>query len=248
MSYFTLLSMAILAFVGIASADMLMGAATFGWPPPRAWDDTAESISPCGSLDDPSDRTAFSYFKGHVLLFTQAKVWNLQLGASYASRPQKMADFHPIMENVYIAEVDAGITCINVPNAPLAVKAGHPATLQLTYVSDYGSPSGRNMTFYACADVVYVSPSDVPYQVPCLNTTEPKDHFAVLPDPPKLSPTSRVPVAVDENAPPEKIKHHGRPKWVIPVVGMGGALAGLLVAFLCYQTAEEFDGTKRPTN
>ncbi|KAL7958892.1 hypothetical protein V8C34DRAFT_304437 [Trichoderma compactum] len=199
---------------------MPMGAATFGWPPPRLWDDTTESISPCGSLDDPSDRTNFTYYKGHVLLLTQAKAWNLRLGASYTSRPQKTADFSPIMEYVYIAEVDAGITCINVPNAPLAVKAGHPATLQLTYVTDYGSPSGRNMTFYSCADITYVSPSDVPYQIPCFNTTEPKDHYEVLPPPPRLPPV-KFPV-------PEKGKNAG--------------------VWWTYKTAEEYDGIKPPAN
>ncbi|KAL6807367.1 hypothetical protein GGI42DRAFT_351974 [Trichoderma sp. SZMC 28013] len=210
---------------------MPMGAATFGWPPPRLWDDTTESISPCGSLDDPSDRTNFTYYKGHVLLFTQAKAWNLRLGASYTSRPQKMADFHPIMEYVHVAELDAGITCINVPNAPMAVKAGHPATLQLTYDSDYGSPSGRNMTFYSCADIIYVNPSDVPYQVPCLNTTEPKDHYEILPPPPKLPPV-KFPVPERGKFKPAK---HGRPKWVIPVTPEFGGR---------YKTAEEYDGIK----
>lgn len=142
-----------------------------------------------------------------------------------------MADFHPIMEYVHVAELDAGITCINVPNAPMAVKAGHPATLQLTYDSDYGSPSGRNMTFYSCADIIYVNPSDVPYQVPCLNTTEPKDHYEILPPPPKLPPV-KFPVPERGKFKPAK---HGRPKWVIPVVGMGGAFAGIFLVYMVYR-------------
>ncbi|KAL7915036.1 hypothetical protein GGI35DRAFT_474735 [Trichoderma velutinum] len=221
MSRFILLSIAILAFVGMASAEIPMGAASFGWPPPRIWDDAAENNAPCGSLEDPSDRTNFTYYKGHVLLFTQAKAWNLRLGVSYYSHPKTKAHFQPIMKYVSIAELDAGITCINVPDAPGVVKAGHPATLQLTYVTDHGSPSG-NITFYACADITYVSPSDIPYQVPCFNTTEPKDHYAIPPARPKLSPTKDFPQAAAESVTSDEADH-GMPKWLVPVAAVGGA-------------------------
>ncbi|KAL6700859.1 hypothetical protein J3F84DRAFT_359451 [Trichoderma pleuroticola] len=166
-----------------------------------------------------------------------------------------MADFRPVMEYISIAEIDAGITCINVPNAPMAVKAGHPATLQLTYVTDYGSPSGKNITFYSCADITYVSPSDVPYPIPCFNTTEPKDRYAFPPPGPKLGPTKDFPLAEEEDTKPEK-RHHGRPRWVIAAAGMGGAFGATLFMFLvCKCTAAPrtrhrslMDFIKRPRN
>lgn len=40
-----------------------MGPAAFMWPPDRAWLDFADNIGPCGSLDGPSNRTAFPMSK-----------------------------------------------------------------------------------------------------------------------------------------------------------------------------------------
>ncbi|KAL7945457.1 hypothetical protein V8C42DRAFT_357877 [Trichoderma barbatum] len=176
MSRLTLFHMAILAFASLASASELpMGAAAFGWPPSRLWDQASESSGPCGSHEGPGERTNFTYYKGHVVLLTQAPVWNLRLGISAISHPESTHDFKPLIQHAYIAELDAGITCLHVPDAPVYIKAGHPATLQLKYEIRDGSPSGSNQTLFACADITYVAPSDLAYRAPCFNTTVPKD-------------------------------------------------------------------------
>lgn len=136
-----------------------------------------------------------------MAFFAQFQAWNVELGISFASGtytlssclfaspskspeyflllltalykdPKAATDFQPLIENVTLRELDIGISCISVPDAPSFVEAGHKATLQLRYLSDFGSPS-NNKSFFACADITYVAPSDVPYWVPCLNTTAP---------------------------------------------------------------------------
>ncbi|KAL6805611.1 hypothetical protein J3E68DRAFT_442005 [Trichoderma sp. SZMC 28012] len=227
MSRFILLSIAILALIGMASAEMaLSGAASFGWPPPRVWEDAYEDIAPCGSVEEPGSRVNFTTYQGHVLIFTQAKAWNLKLGVSYTSDPLNLTDFQPMMKYVWIDEVDAGVTCINVPNAPMLVKSGTKATIQLSYRSDHGSFSD-NRTLYTCADITYVRPKDVPYKIPCFNTTQPKDHFVTLPPGPKFPPLKHplkeFPLAANESITPDTTSH-GIPKWAIP-------LAGVAIAF-----------------
>ncbi|KAJ4863955.1 hypothetical protein T069G_00485 [Trichoderma breve] len=215
----------------------LSGAASFGWPPPRVWEDAYEDKAPCGSLEDPESRVNFTNYQGHVLVFTSAKAWNLKLGVSYTSDPNTLADFQPIMKYVWIDEVDAGVTCINLPNAPLYVKPGHPATLQLSYRTSPGSSSG-NMTLYTCADINYVRPEDVPYKIPCFNTTQPKDHFVTLPPGPKFPPLKfplkEFPLAANESITPDTTSH-GIPKWAIPLAGVASAFLATLFLFLVFK-------------
>ncbi|KAK4076038.1 hypothetical protein Trihar35433_2598 [Trichoderma harzianum] len=223
MCRFILLSIAILAFVGMASAEMaLSGPASFGWPPPRVWEDAYENIAPCGSVEDPDSRTNFTLHNGHVLIFTQAKAWRVKLGVSYTSHPNTLDDFRPMMKYVWIDEVDAGVTCINVPDAPM---------------SDHGSFSD-NVTLYTCADITYVRPKDVPYKIPCFNTTQPKDHFVTLPPGPKFPPLKfplkEFPLATNESITPDTTSH-GIPKWAIPLAGVASAFLATLFIFLLFK-------------
>ncbi|KKP06630.1 hypothetical protein THAR02_01227 [Trichoderma harzianum] len=243
MSRFILLSIAIVAFVGMASAEMaLSGAAGFGWPPPRVWEDAYEGIAPCGSVEEPGDRVDFTTYQGHVLIFTQAKAWNLKLGVSYTSDPHNLTDFKPMTKYVWIDEVDAGITCINVPDAPMPVKAGTKATLQLSYRSKHGSSnSSDNVTLYTCADITYVKPKDIPYKIPCFNTTQPKDRFVTLPPGPKFPPLKHPlkepSPAANESITPDPTDHQ-YPAWAIPLAGMGGAFFATSVVFLVFNSRE----------
>ncbi|PKK55127.1 hypothetical protein CI102_166 [Trichoderma harzianum] len=210
----------------------LSGAASFGWPPPRVWEDAYENIAPCGSVEDPGSRTNFTLHQGHVLIFTQAKAWNVKLGVSYTSHPNTLADFQPMMKYVWMDEVDAGVTCINVPDAPMAVKAGTKATLQLSYRSPH-EVSSDNITLYTCADITYVHPADVPYQTPCFNTTLPKDHFVTLPPGPRFSPL-KFPIAENVTITPDTTGHEF-PKWAIPLAGVAGAFVATLFVFLVFK-------------
>lgn len=48
-----------------------------------------------------------------------------------------------------------GHTCVNVADAPASVQPGANATFQIKYIADFDKP--ENQTFYACADITYVS-------------------------------------------------------------------------------------------
>lgn len=68
-----------------------------------------------------------------------------------------------------LARLDVGISCVAVPDAPSFVEAGGNATLQLKYVASYDSPT--NQSFFVCADITFVPPSEIPFAFPCVNTT-----------------------------------------------------------------------------
>ncbi|KAL7937241.1 hypothetical protein V8C35DRAFT_277730 [Trichoderma chlorosporum] len=199
MSHFILLSLVVFVFAGLASSHMSMGAASLLWPPSRSWDDNEENHSPCGTAVGSGDRTNFTYYRGHIIILTQAKALNLRISVSHWQDPKSSIDFDPMMKYDMITEVDAGITCINIPNAPGEVKEGQPATLQLKYNSEFGSNTGRNKTFYSCADITYVAPEHVPYDMPCFNTTQPKVwHYKSpinthKPQPPKTKTKTKIP-------------------------------------------------------
>ncbi|KAH6611392.1 wsc2 glucoamylase iii alpha-1 [Trichoderma cornu-damae] len=131
----------------MALAQFPMGPASFAWPVPRLWDRAADKIPPCGSLEHSGNRSKFPM------------------------DPKSVADFTPFMSAGPLPKLGVGMSCISVPDAFSFVEAGDRATLQLRYFSDYDTPT--NQSFFACADITYVDPSDILFPFPCLNTTAP---------------------------------------------------------------------------
>lgn len=70
-----------------------------------------------------------------------------------------------------IADLDPGHLCVNVPNPPAFAGAvdGTNATLQIQYTATFDVPT--NQTFYACSDIVYISPARFSTFIPCFNAT-----------------------------------------------------------------------------
>lgn len=68
--------------------------------------------------------------------------------------PTRQADFtQQIVNN--IADMDEGHLCYKIGAIPQTVKAGTNATIQMEYWAEYeGENSGREQSFFACADVV----------------------------------------------------------------------------------------------
>lgn len=139
--------------------------------------------------------------------------------------PKSVADFVPLT-NWRVSKLGVGIVCISVPDAVSHVDAGDKATFQLRYFSDYDSPT--NQSFFACADITYVDPSDIPYQFPCVNTTEPEI------DPMPVDPTSTMPPEEPEPTGAEWSagKRPSFTKGVIACIATlsGIALAGIVVS------------------
>jgi hypothetical protein len=136
--------------------------------------------------------------------------------------PKSVADFVPFMDR-RVTKLGVGIACINVPNAAAHVKAGDKATFQLRYFSDYDSPT--NQSFFACADITYVEPSDIPYPFPCINTTEPE--LEPMPTPPTNNTGEPKPTGAEWSAG----KESGLPAGIIAVIAILSAIgfAGIVL-------------------
>jgi hypothetical protein len=59
--------------------------------------------------------------------------------------------------------------CYPIPNPPADVDQGSNATIQIKYVADF--ETDRNETYYACADIYYVTTSNFHTQVSCFNVS-----------------------------------------------------------------------------
>lgn len=87
--------------------------------------------------------------------------------------PASNNDFETLIQDKSIADLNPGHSCVQVPDAPSSVSAGDNATLQIIYKADWDAP--HNQTFYACADITFVSKADFSFRIPCFNATEPGD-------------------------------------------------------------------------
>lgn len=84
--------------------------------------------------------------------------------------PKNNGDFSIIQPANHIASIDEGHTCVPIPDPPAGTAAGTNATLQIVYIADFDAPT--NQTFYACADITYVSAIEFTTTIPCFNATE----------------------------------------------------------------------------
>merc|ERR1712230_117144 len=147
-----------LSFVGIYAASLAladhgddyaqtMGPVAFMWPPDREW----------GAAQD------------NIALVARDESWSIQVAISYRNNPTSNEDFETVIAAMRIPELDEGHQCYPIPSPPVDIEAGANATFQIKYTSDFDTD--KNETFYACADITYVSTSQFTYQVPCFNAT-----------------------------------------------------------------------------
>ncbi|KAJ4329265.1 hypothetical protein N0V84_000158 [Fusarium piperis] len=151
--------------------DDEMGPAAFMWPPDRVWAGDVDNKAPCGSRASAGNRTEFPLTGGAVSLVAQDDYYDAKISISYSNDPSSNDDFETLIQERSIADLNPGHTCVVVPNAPSRVSAGDNATLQIIYRADWDAP--HNQTFYACADITYVSEADFKFSIPCFNATEP---------------------------------------------------------------------------
>ncbi|CEJ89800.1 hypothetical protein VHEMI05624 [[Torrubiella] hemipterigena] len=146
---------ALLAGHASAAAFDNMGPAAFLSPPDRPWSPDADNTAPCGSDSGPVNRTQFPMRNGKVAFVAQDESYDIELRISYKSDPKSDDDFTQLISAAAFREMDMGHTCVNVADAPAAVQPGSNATFQIKYIADFDKP--QNQTFYACADITYVS-------------------------------------------------------------------------------------------
>ncbi|KAL7795370.1 hypothetical protein V8C37DRAFT_400862 [Trichoderma ceciliae] len=228
---------ALLAFISATFAQYSIGPASFAWPPPRLWDMAFDNVPPCGTLNGSGHRTRFPMDHGYVAFVAQYEAWNVKLSVSFTLDPMSVADFTPVMNTDPLRKLDVGISCFNVPDAPSFVEPGDKATLQIRYFSDYDSPT--NQSFFVCADIIYVAPSDILYPYPCVNTTAPNSDIDK--GPPAHTPADKKPkgrVKPTKEPKPSGAewssgKKTGLSKAAIAGIGISGAvvLMGIVVGF-----------------
>ncbi|RMJ07058.1 hypothetical protein BHE90_003215 [Fusarium euwallaceae] len=158
---------------GASVTDDEMGPAAFMWPADRVWSGDVDNKAPCGSKASAGNRTDFPLTGGAVALVAQDDYYNAKISISYSSDPSSNDDFETLVEEKSIADLNPGHTCVLLPDAPSKISAGDNATIQIIYRADWDAP--HNQTFYACADITYVSEANFDFEIPCFNATEPGD-------------------------------------------------------------------------
>ncbi|KAF9777093.1 hypothetical protein IL306_004640 [Fusarium sp. DS 682] len=203
--------------------DEDMGPAAFMWPPDRVWSGDMDNKAPCGSRASAGNRTDFPMTGGAVSLVGQDDYYNAKISISYSSDPTSNDDFETLIQEKSIADLDPGHTCVQVPDAPSKVSAGDNATLQIIYRADWDAP--HNQTFYACADITFVTKSEFKFEIPCFNATEPGDDDKAAGATVGPSPTATHPAKSSESsdASEAESKSSGSKKL------SGGAIAGIVI-------------------
>ncbi|KAF2462020.1 hypothetical protein BDY21DRAFT_330284 [Lineolata rhizophorae] len=154
-----------------------MGPVAFMWPEDREWSASDDNTAPCGSSEEPGERTQFPLTRGALALVIQDDSWNVDVSIAYQNDPSENSDFETLI-TTRIAELDPGHACYSVPDPPRDVIDGTNATIQLRYTSDFDTDT--NETFYACADITYVSSARFDTEIPCFNVTS--DNFTASDD------------------------------------------------------------------
>ncbi|KAJ4300940.1 hypothetical protein N0V90_003029 [Kalmusia sp. IMI 367209] len=148
-----------------------MGPVAFLWPADRNWTAAADNIAPCGSADGPKNRTQFPLSQGAVALTIADEAWNVAIRLATGNDPRSQEDFVDDQVVSNVSEVDPGHQCYKLQNLD-GITAGTNATIQMEYWGEFeGENNGNNQSFFACADITFVAPSDFKINAPCFNVT-----------------------------------------------------------------------------
>ncbi|KAK6343873.1 hypothetical protein TWF696_007526 [Orbilia brochopaga] len=151
---------------GEGAEGSIMGPVAFLWPEDRPWSAAADNTAPCGSTSGPMNRTAFPLVGGAVALTIADDAYNVAFRIAYGNNPTSQSDFKTFVPSE-VAAVEAGHQCYKAPTIT-NVADGTNATIQLEY---WSNDSGRDETFYACADITIVSATAFSDSIPCFNVT-----------------------------------------------------------------------------
>ncbi|KAH7494837.1 hypothetical protein IWW34DRAFT_861799 [Fusarium oxysporum f. sp. albedinis] len=203
--------------------DDEMGPAGFMWPPDRPWAGDVDNKGPCGSRASSGNRTNFPLTGGAVSLVAQDDYYNTKISISYSEDPTSNDDFETLIQEKSITDLNPGHTCVQVPDAPSKVSAGDNATLQIIYRADWDAP--HNQTFYACADITFVKESELNFEIPCFNATEPGDDDKAAGATVGPSPTATHPSTTSESSDASEAESKSGKSNKLS----GGAIAGIVI-------------------
>ncbi|KAF3901464.1 hypothetical protein ABW21_db0207234 [Orbilia brochopaga] len=160
-------AVAVLAEVhGEGAEGSIMGPVAFLWPEDRPWSAAADNTAPCGSTSGPMNRTEFPVVGGAVALTIADDAYNVAFRIAYGNNPTSQSSFKTFVP-FEVAAVEAGHQCYKAPTIS-NVADGTNATIQLEY---WSNDSGRDESFYACADITIVSATAFSDSIPCFNVT-----------------------------------------------------------------------------
>ncbi|KAI1143544.1 hypothetical protein F5Y05DRAFT_368956 [Hypoxylon sp. FL0543] len=149
----------------------VMGPVAFLWPENRPWSASADNIAPCGSSSGVTNRTNFPLTSGTVALSIADDAWNVNFSIAYDNAPTTQSQFTQQVVSE-VNEIEPGHQCYKIASIPNTVNVGTNATIQLEYWSNIDNElGGRNQTFYACADIMFVEYKDLAAPPPCFNVT-----------------------------------------------------------------------------
>ncbi|KAK6532030.1 hypothetical protein TWF694_003193 [Orbilia ellipsospora] len=174
---------------GEGDEGTIMGPVAFLWPENRPWSAAEDNTAPCGSASGPTNRTDFPLIGGAVALSIADDAWNVEFRIAYGNDPKSQGDFQTFV-SAKISEIEAGHQCYKAPTIS-TVASGSNATIQLEY---WSNDSGRNESFFACADVTLVSATAFTESIPCFNVTAsefeaPQTTETVVSQPPEQTST-----------------------------------------------------------
>ncbi|KAI1382296.1 hypothetical protein F4677DRAFT_401556 [Hypoxylon crocopeplum] len=156
---------------GEGAEGTIMGPVAFLWPDDRPWSASTDNSGPCGSPSGVVNRTTFPLSQGTVSLSIADDAWNVNFSIAYDNSPTIQSQFAQQVVSE-VSEIEPGHQCYKVATVPSTVAAGSNATIQLEYWSNVDNElSGRNQTFYACADITFVELQDFTTNPPCFNVT-----------------------------------------------------------------------------
>ncbi|KAM5524072.1 gpi-anchored protein [Fusarium oxysporum f. sp. phaseoli] len=194
--------------------DDEMGPAGFMWPPDRPWAGDVDNKGPCGSRASSGNRTNFPLTGGAVSLVAQDDYYNTKISISYSEDPDSGKKYHRSQPRSHLRSSS---------RCPSKVSAGDNATLQIIYRADWDAP--HNQTFYACADITFVKESELNFEIPCFNATEPGDDDKAAGATVGPSPTATHPSTSSESSDASEAESKSGKSNKLS----GGAIAGIVI-------------------
>ncbi|KAK6535902.1 hypothetical protein TWF281_000153 [Arthrobotrys megalospora] len=143
-----------------------MGPVAFLWPADRPWSSTEDNKGPCGSPSGPTTRSDFPLVGGAVALSIADDAWNVVFRIAYGNNPTTQSAFRTFVP-ARVDAIEAGHQCYRAPSLS-SVAEGTNATIQMEY---WSNDSGKDESFYACADITLVGTTAFTDTIPCFNVT-----------------------------------------------------------------------------
>ncbi|PTB78598.1 hypothetical protein M440DRAFT_1461682 [Trichoderma longibrachiatum ATCC 18648] len=235
----------------MAFAEPTVGAALFGWPPPRPFNYYTERLAPCGSPLGSGERVVLPTKSARVAFFAERDV-GLNLAISYSQDPAFQEDFESLKYSIAAGPVDlvSGITCIILGTPIPGAAHGRNATLQLKYLSNYDSPNHYEYR-YSCADVTFSDTANSYNGDICMNKTQPIAYDRLplpFPDPEDERDDREPPPPDRGNWVEAEVERPPFPSWGVALIAIAGSFLCSIIFLLVYKCIIEPHRSRKPVS